>query len=34
MNLNEALKTLKTAGFELLKEDAEGSNFFMLWHLW
>lgn len=27
MNLNEAIKTLKTAGFELLKEDAEGSNF-------
>lgn len=27
MNLNEAIKTLKNAGFELLKEDAEGSNF-------
>lgn len=26
MNLNEAIKTLKNAGFELLKEDAE-SNF-------
>lgn len=27
MNLNEAIKTLKTAGFELLKEDDEGRNF-------
>ncbi len=27
MNLTEALNTLKTAGFELLKEDTDGRNF-------